>query len=65
MGATRIQEKSRVAKKVIGEATLDIFDDSIVYTRGKKPRADLKGFPANEGVPYPVLVGLTTVDSTP
>jgi hypothetical protein len=48
MGATRIQEKSRVAKKVMA------FEDNKTYAR--RPKTDKKGFPTTAGEPIPVLV---------
>jgi hypothetical protein len=63
--ATRIQGKSRVAKKVIGKATFDLFDSTIVWDSGKQPKFDHRGYPAYKGLPAPVLVGITIVDTTP
>ena len=48
MGATRIQEKSRVAKKVMA------FEDN--KTIARTPRTDKKGFPTTAGIPIPVLI---------
>ena len=65
MGATRIQQKSRVAKKFIGSADYDIFTGIVTNWVGRKPTSDKKGFPAYKGLPFPVNMGLTITDSTP
>jgi hypothetical protein len=62
---TRIQMKSRVAKRVGSTATYDIFDGTISDQTGRKPKVDKKGFPLYKGLTFPVTMGLTIVDSTP
>jgi len=62
---TRIQEKSRIAKKFIGSADFDKNGDIVTNWVGRKPTVDKKGFPAYKGLPYPVNMGLTVVDTTP
>jgi len=62
---TRIQEKSRHAKKVIGSADYDLNGGTVTNYVGKPLRADKHGYPAYKGIAYPVLVGLTITDSTP
>lgn len=65
--ATRIQAKSRTAKKVMAEATYDLNGGNVQYTKivARRPRLDPKGFPAYKGLPAPVLVGVTVIDTTP
>ena len=65
MGATRIQQKSRVAKKVIGTAQYDTYTGLIDSQAGRKPAIDKKGFPLYKGLGFPVVLGLTVVDTTP
>ena len=64
---TRIQDKSRTAKKVMVAATYDINGGSISYDKiiARKPGVDKRGYPAYKGLPAPVLVGITVVDTTP
>ena len=59
---TRIQDKSRVAKKYIGEATYELENGTITNWVGRKATVDKKGFPLYKGLPYPVAMGLTIVD---
>ncbi len=61
MGATRIQQKSRVAKKVMATADYSTGGDVVSNYVGKKPRSDPRGFPAFNGLPAPVLVGVTII----
>jgi hypothetical protein len=62
---TRIQDKSRPAKRPIAEATYAQIADSLTYTAGKPPKNDPRGYPNGVGnrvgVPSPVLVNLTIV----
>lgn len=62
---TRIQGRSRVAKKVIGRASYDLNGGIMGNQVGRKPRTDKHGFPAYKGMPFPVLVHLDIVDTTP
>ena len=64
---TRIQDKSRTAKKVMVAATFDVNGSTVTYDKiyARKPRLDKRGFPTYGGLPAPVLVGLTVVDTTP
>ncbi len=57
--ATRIQRKSRKAKKVMvaGTWSTGTFTPTKVFAR--MPRLDPKGFPDYAGVPAPVLVDVT------
>lgn len=48
--ATRIESKSRTAKRVQGTAVWDISDAAYVSTTGKIPRLDQRGFPATAGL---------------
>ena len=63
MGATRIQTKSRDAKKVMAEANYSTGGGTVAFTKvvARKPRFDKKGYPAYKGLPAPVLVGVTVV----
>ena len=63
MGATRIQTKSRTAKKVMVEADYSTGSGSVSYTKivARKPKFDKRGYPAYKGLPAPVLVGITVV----
>ena len=63
--ATRIQGKSRVAKKVMQTAEFDLNGSVLTQGPGRKPRPDPRGYPLYAGLPTPVLVGLTVVDTTP
>ena len=60
--ATRIQSKSRTAKKVMATADYSTGTTLITNLVGKKPRSDKRGFPAYEGLPSPVLVGITIIE---
>lgn len=48
--ATRIESKSRAAKRVQGTAVWDISLGAYVTTTGKIPRLDQRGFPATAGL---------------
>ena len=65
VGQTRIQSKSRKAKKVIGQADYDIFTGNITNYKGKWPRADPRAYKLYYSIGYPVVVGLVITDSTP
>ena len=61
---TRIQDKSRPTKRP--QATVGL-DGSPAWdkVRSGKPKIDKKGFPATNGIPYPVSVGGTASYPTP
>ena len=63
--ATRIQGKSRTAKKVMGTVNYDTYTGLADTFVGRNPRTDKRGYPAYKGLPSPVLVGVTLTDSTP
>ena len=62
--ATRIQGKSRTARRTQAAVTLDAFDDSVTYSGGNPPRADKRGFPLHDGIDT-TRVAVTQVDTTP
>lgn len=64
-GTTRIQGKSRKAKKVMGQADWDIYTGFITNYRGRKPRADHRAYKLYYALGYPVVTGLVITDSTP
>lgn len=59
--ATRIQGKSRVAKKVMGTADWSTGGAVLSAFTGKQPRLDKHGFPAYDGYPSPVAVAVTII----
>lgn len=48
--ATRIESKSRTAKRVQGTALWDVSEGAYVSSTGKIPRTDGRGFPATAGL---------------
>jgi hypothetical protein len=59
--ATRIQAKSRPAKKFLASATYSTGTGVVSAVSGRMPKLDDRGYPANGGVPNPVLVKITVV----
>ena len=64
---TRIQDKSRPTKRPMVAATFDVNGGTLTYDKiiARNPKFDKRGFPAYKGIPAPVLVGITVVDTTP
>jgi len=68
MAETRLQNKSRPAKRPIGTANYSTGTGAFTWTGGKKPRSDPRGYPSQvgesdgiHGVPFPVLVAVTAI----
>lgn len=58
---TRIQDKSRPTKRPQAKAS----GGSYTTVASGKPKTDLKGYPATDGIPAPVLVNDSGVDPAP